>query len=641
MPTIQKVIDEIADRKLNLPAFQRGYVWKRPAVLRFFESLYHGYPVGSLLVWDAGSNGSSAGSGTLLLDGQQRLTTLYGVIKGEPPPFFRDDAAVFTGLYFRVDEPAFSFPSERQIAQRPELLSVTEIMQGGVNRVVELARQVAVGLGDDSLITPCMIHLNQLLALLGRNMHVESVERVGGPALSLEDVVDIFNRVNSGGTKLGTGDLALAEISIDWPEAREEIRKQCRKWIESRREFSEDWLLMAMNVVMTGEDRFNSLADHSPQDLQEGFRHTVRLLDQVLTRVADRTGLDHTGVLIGHRAFYVMARYLQLRKTAPSLTEWDRLIHWYLQSAIWGRYIGASRANLAKDLTALHDARDSDMVGALMREFRSAYGSPRVQADHFDAKKNSRFYAILYALVRMAQARDWGSGTVLSKHQLGAGGQLDLHHVFPQARMKKLGLKADRINNLGNLSFLTATTNRQIGTRLPAAYLREYRGKDADALWSQCIPGDERLWDVDRYEDFLAARRKLLAKQVNQVLGELERGDLQRDEDQPTGETVVAFFEDAERRQLDELRMWMSDRRLPIGEILHEAAGAEGDVCTFDLAWPDGVQTELSQPVAVLLDEPAEVHEAANNAGFRFFTSIDEFKHYVETEILGEAADAA
>ena len=93
---VQSILSNIEQGAWALPEFQRGYVWSRIQVRRLMDSLYKEYPVGSLLVWttrtEAASfrGNSSPGFGTvkLLLDGQQRITTLYGLIKGEPPSFF-------------------------------------------------------------------------------------------------------------------------------------------------------------------------------------------------------------------------------------------------------------------------------------------------------------------------------------------------------------------------------------------------------------------------------------------------------------------------------------------------------------------------------------------------------------------------
>jgi len=84
------------------------------------------------------------------------------------------------------------------------------------------------------------------------------------------------------------------------------------------------------------------------------------------------------------------------------------------------------------------------------------------------------------------------------------------------------------------------------------------------------------------------------------------------------------------------LNRWMAAREQRAGLLGHELAGADG--VSLDLAWPDGVQAELTQPAAVLLNETAQVIDAAGSAGFRCFRSTEAFKRYVEAEILGEPA---
>src|SRR6266508_6734880 len=89
--------------------FQRGYVCNRDQVRGLMQSLYRKVPVGSLLVWVTKTETANArGDGTLtpgsvklLLDGQQRITSLYGIIRGQPPKFFDGNADTFTGLYFK------------------------------------------------------------------------------------------------------------------------------------------------------------------------------------------------------------------------------------------------------------------------------------------------------------------------------------------------------------------------------------------------------------------------------------------------------------------------------------------------------------------------------------------------------------
>src|SRR5436309_13216142 len=101
---IEDLIGEIEKEQLILPEFQRGYVWKLPAVRSFVTSLYRGYPTGSFLVWKTPEPGKVRGATDLdsdakyfelILDGQQRLTSVFTVITGAPPPFYEGEKLSF------------------------------------------------------------------------------------------------------------------------------------------------------------------------------------------------------------------------------------------------------------------------------------------------------------------------------------------------------------------------------------------------------------------------------------------------------------------------------------------------------------------------------------------------------------------
>ncbi len=122
-----------------LPEFQRGYVWNRDQVRGLFLSLYRRHPVGGLLVWETestkathrGDGPAAAGVVNLLLDGQQRMTSLYGVVRGKPPKFFDGNAKAFTGLRFHLDTEKFEFYQPLKMQGDPLWVNVTELMQKG------------------------------------------------------------------------------------------------------------------------------------------------------------------------------------------------------------------------------------------------------------------------------------------------------------------------------------------------------------------------------------------------------------------------------------------------------------------------------------------------------------------------------
>jgi hypothetical protein len=203
------------------------------------------------------------------------------------------------------------------------------------------------------------------------------------------------------------------------------------------------------------------------------------------------------------------------------------------------------------------------------------------------------------------------------------------------------------VNALGNFCFLTKDTNLHITDRLPEEYFIEVEAAHKGALASQWIPDDPSLWRIDRFRDFLEARKVLLAAELNRRMEELLHGDVRWLAGAPAATPTAAAIgsgisSEEEEAKLEELNDWMEGQGLPRGVVGYELADAEsGDQqAVLDLAWPNGIQEELSQPVAVMLNEEAATLTLASQAGFRCFTDGRAFRRYVKTEVLAEPMNA-
>jgi hypothetical protein len=188
---------------------------------------------------------------------------------------------------------------------------------------------------------------------------------------------------------------------------------------------------------------------------------------------------------------------------------------------------------------------------------------------------------------------------------------------------------------------LTKETNLSISDRLPEEYFPEIEASHPGALVSQWIPLDSHLWKIKNYREFLEVRKSLLASETNRRMEDLLHGDV-RWLGGPAPVTPVAVPDlggiksTAEEAELESLNEWVASQGLPRGvmdyEFVDRSTGAHRSV--FDLAWPNGIQENLSQPVAVLLNESGETLALASTNRFRCFTNCDDFKRYVRTEIL-------
>ena len=640
---ISTILVHIDSGHMALPEFQRGYVWGGEQVRGLFDSLYRRHPVGGLLVWateaktaaQRGDGPVVSGIVKLLLDGQQRMTSLYGVIRGKPPKFFDGNAKAFTGLHFHLETETFAFYQPLKMDGDPLWIDVSALMQGGTAGLGTFVGKLAAMPELAPKLGAYVARLGQLLSINEIELHIEEVT---GADKSLDVVVDIFNRVNSGGTKLSKGDLALAKICADWPEARETMKNKLKAWAQADFNFNLDWLLRSLNTVLTGEAKFSHLDNKTAEDIQDGLKRSTKAIDTSLNLIGGRLGLDHEQVLFGRFAVPVMVRFLDQNKGQLDEKQRDKLLFWFAQAGMWGRYSGNTESTIDEDLAALENGG----IDGLLTKLRFWRGGLRIEPEHFTGwSLGARFYPVLYMLTRMGGARDWGTGIELKANLLGKMSKLEVHHIFPKAQLYKLDHKRAEVNALANFCFQTKQTNLEISDRLPEEYFAEFEQRHPGALATQWIPMDKELWKMKNYRDFLEARKELLAAEANKRMEELLHGETHwlvgaAAKKPLTMPIPGGIASEAEEAQLTELNDWVASLGLPRGEMNFDFADpVTGEQqAVFDLAWPNGIQEELSVPVAVLLEEAPEMLALASGAGYRCFTSVAAFREYIEKDIL-------
>ncbi|MFM9453408.1 GmrSD restriction endonuclease domain-containing protein [Streptomyces europaeiscabiei] len=640
---ISQVLDKVDAGDIALPEFQRGYVWTRDQVRGFFQSLYRGYPIGGFLTWSTKAEGvqtrggDSGRDGTihLLLDGQQRVTTLYGVTRGRAPSFFEGNASALTGLHFNLQTEAFEFYAPAKMKDNPVWVDVTALFQSGLASQLLAVTQLANG--DADLQVAYIERLNRITQIKDRSVHIDEVT---GEDKTIDVVVEIFNRVNSGGTKLSKGDLALAAICAAWPAARPTMNQALQDWSTAGFSFKLDWLLRNVNAVITGEAQFSKLADVDVPAFRSGLAETIDSVSYLLNALGGRLGLDHGAVLSGRGALPVMSRLLHHHGGSfPDAMTRDRLFYWYVHSFLWGRHTGATETVLNQDLQALDDGGVDQLISVLRR---SRGGHLAVGSDDFvGSSMGSRFYPLLYMLTRVYGAQDFVSGVPLRDGMLGRLSSLQVHHIFPKALLYKHDYSRAEVNAVANFCFLTQDTNLKIGAKEPAEYLEEIESRMPGALATQWIPMDRDLWKVSNYPDFLAARRALLARAANEFLQGLHDGPspvaLADSRASLTTASSAAPPDTAETDAADEvpgLRALLSELReadLAAPELDSEVSDPHsGAAITVAAAfWPQGLWAEGGVPV-VLAPDTTEEEQAALEAGdYRIFHSTDALRGYI------------
>ena len=196
---VSTILDHIDSGHMALPEFQRGYVWNSDQVRKLLTYLYLRRPVGGLLVWATESRTAT--------HRRAAAHDLYGVVRGKPPKFFDGNPKAFTGLRFHLDTESFEFYQPVTMRDDPLWIDVTELMKRRTAGLGESVTQLSAQQALAAKVGDYVGRLSRLLGVTDVDLHVEEVT---GADKALDVVADIFNQVNSGGTKLSNGDLALA-----------------------------------------------------------------------------------------------------------------------------------------------------------------------------------------------------------------------------------------------------------------------------------------------------------------------------------------------------------------------------------------------------------------------------------------------
>ena len=228
-----------------------------------------------------------------------------------------------------------------------------------------------------------------------------------------------------------------------------------------------------MNTVLTGEAKFQFLHDKSAEEIQNGLKRASKHIDTCLNLISGRLGLDHDQVFFGRFAVPVMVRYLDQRSGPLGEKERDKLLFWFAQAGMWGRFSGSTEIVHRPGPRGARRTRTGGL-DKLLDQLRLWHGGLRVEPGHFTGwSLGARFYPVLYLLTRMGGARDWGTGLPLKANLLGKMSRLEVHHIFPKAQLYKHKFKRPEVNALANFCFLTKDTNLNISDRLPEQYFPE------------------------------------------------------------------------------------------------------------------------------------------------------------------------
>lgn len=551
---------------IGLPDIQRPFVWSNAKVRDLFDSMYRGFPVGYFLFWEnAQANGvkqigvgdkAHSAPSRLIVDGQQRLTSLYAVFRGKRV-LDEDYRERRIEIAFCPRTGAFEV-ADAAIKRDPEWIpNISDLWASG-NSSFKMVKGFLKALGtrvelseeEEEQISHNLDRLFDLQKYPFTALEIAST-------VDEEQVADIFVRINSEGVKLNQADFLLTLLSVFWDAGRAELEQFCRR---SRQppapggppspfnhfiEPDPDQMLRVSVALGFSRGRLKSVYQVlRGKDLNSGEFSADRrdaqfeILRQAQAKVLDLTcwhqflsALVGAGFRSGemissqNALLYAYAVYL-IGRTQCKVPEHQlqKVIgRWFFFASLTGRYTSSPESVMDGDLNRLHGVSDAPQFIAVFDELMANqltgdfWATTLPAALDSSSARNPQLFAYMAAQNRLnapvlfshKKVSDLLDPALKTKRKA-----LERHHLFPRAWLQQQGMEDLKvINQMANYALLEWPDNIDISDAPPRTYVPQIRVRFSDGEWHrmQELHALPERWEIMPYPEFLVARRKLMA----------------------------------------------------------------------------------------------------------------------------------
>ena len=572
--TAQNLVAAVQSGALRLPDIQRPFVWEKVKVRDLVDSIYRGYPVGELMFWNsAGDDDAQAiGAGTKtktaaakIVDGQQRLTSLYAVMTGEPvvDDEYRSESIK---IAFNPLTERFEVQSAALLKSREWVPDISVVFKSPFQAKKAFLRRYREGHdlseADEEEIEAVFTRLHGVQDYSFTVVELQAdTER--------EKVADVFVRINSEGVNLTQADFILTWLSVFWDEGREELERFSRhsrltpdtasahdgehvSWTPKNHYIAPEPGRMLRAVVAVGQDRarlrnaYNALRGRDPQTREIDERLRDHELERLKTaqlevlRPANWDGFLHVLAKAGFRSkkmitsdntvIYTYALWLigSTRFNVDKATLSGLMAKWFFMAQTTGRYTNSPESSMEEDLARFKDLESHNpedfiaiVEGVIATVLTHDFWKIRLP-DEFITSSTAvapAYKAYLAALnildadLFAINEKAW----VWMDPSAGTATGVEAHHLFPRAHLKSQGITTTkRINQVANFAPTDSATNKVISDRPPKEYwpaLAVERNITGEVLENQrfwhALPDG---WESMEYDEFLDKRRRAMAR---------------------------------------------------------------------------------------------------------------------------------
>jgi hypothetical protein len=562
--TLKGLIEYISMGEIGLPDIQRPFVWPMTKVRDLFDSMYRGFPIGYLLFWENGYSDTHRPIGTehkqkvarlLIVDGQQRLTSLYAVMKAVPV-ITKDFKSQRIKIAFHPLSEKFEV-SNAAIEKDAEWIPDISILWQPDTKPHAFKKTFLEKLGKRRPLTAAeedLIHerIDRLIKLEEYPLTALEISS----SVDEDKVSEIFVRTNSKGVSLNQANFILTLMSVFWDEGRKELEKFCRcskvpspdgsssPFNHYLRPNPDQLLRVSVALgfrrarlehvysLLRGKDlETRQFSDEQRVKqfalLQEAQAYVLDLQNwHEFFKVLKRAGYPSDQLISSQMAvLYTYALWLigkrDFKVDLYRLRE--VMARWFFMATLTGRYTSSPEARFEQDMALLRSADTADDFVRILDEQINAV----LTKDYWEvtlpneletaAARNTAQFAY-YAALCLSEARVLYSkmkvSELLDPTTKAKKTALERHHLFPRKYLQRIGVREKRlINQVANYALVEWSDNIKISDRAPSDYVPELEKRFASDELQRMYDwhGLPSNWYELDYEDFLKERRRRIA----------------------------------------------------------------------------------------------------------------------------------
>jgi len=516
---IRRLIDRISSGDIRIPAFQRGFVWDSEQTAFLLDSIYKGFPIGTVILWRTGERltvEKQVGAFELrepskdypvnyVLDGQQRLTTLFSAFQTELAPISDE----WTEIYFDM--------AVEENIQESSFLAL-EAAEVDVSRhfpVKSLFDTVAYRKATDDLTPEKIKIIDDLQARFKEyqipNETFESSDR--------NKVAIVFERINRAGTALNIFELLAAwswsedfDLVDKFNDLQDKIASHGYDDLVSDR----DLQLRICSAVITGRTSPKNILDLRGEDIRVRFSEIENGIIGAIDFLKRELKMSHfkllpfPGVLVPLSCFFATSAN---DGRNYDIEQKNAILKWFWRTILSRRYSSDVNERQANDISEMVALKSNPK-----HDFRLPKAEIKIDFERGNFAPGGANSKSFIAMLNSQSPKSFLSGALVNTATvLKKGSKHEYHHIFPVAFLEKLGFDKKRINVLANICFLTRSDNTAISDRSPGDYLD---GIDTDArsdLLNLALCPQNTI-DLN-FDEFRNQRNEILVREANRLMG--------------------------------------------------------------------------------------------------------------------------